>query len=249
MFTRENSPYLLLIGLLLFLCGYGCTKNEQDQTPPTVQILSPFENKQLFIGDTLQVNVMLFDDALNNLIIRVRDDEYDYPPDAPSNLFTWDTTIENRLFGWEAELTIDIPIPDNLEALPGILLLKAYDDEGNQTEWETRRFNILPEFDIIPPEITLLTESVVTTTGSIFGVIADVTDNQSLDMVRIEMTLEGSDEIQFKLDYEETDFSNNYFHIEEFIDAPTEPGQYELTIFAFDEVGNSDEKTISVKIE
>lgn len=239
--------YYTFYCLLAFLLLNACNKNEQDSSAPNVRIESPFEDAQLFGGDTLRVRIELTDNQeLSELTLRVRDNRYEYPEDAPSNLFLWDTTIVNRLFGRETDLEVSIPIPINIEAIPGILLVKAKDDSGNETDWQRIVFNLLPEQDTSPPEIDLDTESVLTLTGSTFAIIGQVSDDQSLERVGLEMRQKDQEEVLHKIDYNELE--SNSFSIQEFFEAPA-PGSYELTVFAFDETSNSDLVVVPIEIQ
>ena len=234
--------------LLTFLLLNACSKNERDDSVPNIRIESPFEDAQFFGGDTLRVRIELTDNQeLGEVTLRVRDNRYEFPEDAPSNLFIWDTTIVNRLFGRETDIEVSIPIPINIEAIPGILMVKANDNSGNETDWQRIIFNLLPEQDISPPQINLDTESVLTLTGSIFAIIGEVSDDQSLERVGLEMRQKDQEEILYQKDHNELESAN--FSIEEFIEAPTAPGSYELTVFAFDETSNSDFVVVPIEIQ
>jgi len=244
MFQRGFSIFIWIVIPFVF----GCQGNEGDLEPAELRIKSPFEGAQYFSGDTLWINIEAYDNvALDQVKLRVRENTLDYLlPDAPTDLFDWDTTINVLIDGYESTLQLGVPLKRELGAMPCVLFGELIDESGNSSEWEKIRFTVLPEEDSAPPEILLYTQSIVTRPGNEFAISGLISDDQVLESVGIEMVKTGSNDAILQIIHEVSDFE---YQMSELISAPNQIGDYELTVFAFDKTNNSSFTKVPVQVK
>lgn len=247
--TLINITFPVLFGFMI-LTIFSCGKNSVDTQAPFLQIKAPFEGAEYRSGEFLPIDIGVTDnDELMDIQLRVHTNLNDHSENAPDHFFIWDTTFNVRAFGQSSDFKFDIYLDENLPYDETYhLVVDCGDQSGNRTGWQEVEFVVKNFLDNTSPVISLMTDTMVAAfANNMFAIIANVEDNQCLDMVEMEM-MTPADTSYFSSSYLSDEIDGATFEISEFIMAPSIQDEYTIVIRARDKNQNISITEVILKV-
>lgn len=247
-----KSPILYSVFLLILMLSACQDEVKIDETDPQIRIITPFDNGEYKANDFFQIQMEITDDIdLKELTLRLHDNSRPhFEGSALSSIFDWDTTITMNVKGTKADLTFEVPLPENFSTSSNYhLVAMCMDKSGNQTDWVEVPFKLIVADDDTPPVISLTSSPLVSTYASDpFAVVAEINDDIKLSEILISFK-DSNDSVYFENTIDEAAIGGgSSYLLQEFFTAPSTSGIYEIELNVKDAGGNQTDLKIPVRV-
>ncbi len=231
---QSNQLQIVTTFLLLSLL-FSCAGGKIDVRPPEVIIAQPQELQAVLTGGPLQFSAEFTDDVnLSSFVVELRN--------ANSLMInSFDTLIENKIYGVNASVDIDIDIPLMANGGEYELIVHCADRLNNQSEETIRKVKILNAIDSEYPNLKISNLQPDRTTtvfkGSNIVFLGEASDNKELGELFIRLYRRNSLELYNEIDAVKL-YGKKSHSIGEYIAAPRQEGLFTAEVILTDAVNN-----------
>jgi hypothetical protein len=245
MISKKFNLFFLLILIVLASCG----KDPVDTQATEINVIKPASNNIFFSGDTITFEARFTDNqALSQFKIEIHENFDNHG--HKKRTFAWFYLYIGNLAGKDQVVTLDIPIPVDIEAGNYDFLVKATDIEGNESEEVELDIILKNSTDTSAPEviITSLDESGSNEVirGNPIGITGTATDNKGLKQLEIKLFDENTKQKVFEKTIILNGLSASFNEVIQ--TAPLAKGDYHLEIICYDLVRNITELEFEITV-